>query len=129
MSLALPSGAPIGDVSTKRLKETPPPPRIEKKNWLLIPVLGAVAAVAIIIIVVVTSTLYHVNSPNNPPPQTNPTNAPPIIQTANGYSFKEKWGANLTGNGNIAMLSWAPSKLLLHAKFNEQRDQLSCIKK
>jgi uncharacterized protein YjbI with pentapeptide repeats len=39
---SMPSGAPIGDVSTKRLKETPPPPRIEKerkKNWLLIPVL------------------------------------------------------------------------------------------
>ncbi|HET7285057.1 MAG TPA: hypothetical protein VFI70_10260 [Nitrososphaeraceae archaeon] len=70
-----------------------------KRYRLLMPIIGAAVA-AIIVLVLVSSSMQH---PSSPPIQhaPNPTDIPPTVQTANGYSFIKKWGSNGTADGQL----------------------------
>ena len=65
------------------------------------PIIGAAVA-AVIVIVLVSISMQHPSSTTYPTaPSPNPTNVPPTIQTANGYSFIKKWGSNGTLDGQF----------------------------
>jgi hypothetical protein len=92
------SGPPVKE------RLTPPSPFTPVKEGrrhyrLLMPIIGAAVA-AIIVLVLVSSSMQH---PSRPPiqPTPNPTNIPPTVQTANGYSFIKKRGSNGTLDGQF----------------------------
>ena len=65
------------------------------------PIIGAAVA-AIIVLVLVSNSMQHQGNPHiQPALSPNPSSGPPSIQTANGYSFIKKWGANGTGDGQF----------------------------
>jgi hypothetical protein len=104
------SGAPMSDVGGLSAKESLPPPapftpvKDGRKHYrLLMPIIGAAVA-AIIVLVLVSSSMQHQGG-QSVQPAPNPSNIPPTVRTANGYSFIKKWGSNGTADGQFSSLS------------------------
>jgi DNA-binding beta-propeller fold protein YncE len=111
------TGSPIGidtsptkETASAKIKASEYSTTIEKKYRnpkILLPILGGIGGVIILVLILVSSSMLHQGGPPSPTtiepaPSPNATSAPPITQTANGYSFITKWGSSGTADGQFS---------------------------